>query len=302
MGEENMESKHISFDLRQRVISSSTSLGWTAPHVAYIYEADATGLMVEFDRLKHLEINAKKIALNTVLLKIIVEGIKAAPEVNAHVLHSKWLSSGHVKIIDGIDINMPILLADRRMMTVKLPDAGNKSLAEITMYLDQLMNKVQNTNIDIALLNVSLEDTKKQVQRGNLFNPIGRIIGANFGKNKLKNISQKEKEQYQNSPKELRLSNDDINLGTVTISNLGSSVRGTNGMPTLIDLISPQVMAVGIGPLQEKPIVCGGQIISHKIIPFCIVFDHRALDFGNVAPFINQMDSVFKKPDVIHTW
>jgi pyruvate dehydrogenase E2 component (dihydrolipoamide acetyltransferase) len=61
-------------------------------------------------------------------------------------------------------------------------------------------------------------------------------------------------------------------------------------------------MAIGIGALQEKPVVYNSRITLRKIIPFCIVFDHRALDFGDVAVLINKMDSIFRHPDIIHTW
>ncbi|MDR1893779.1 MAG: 2-oxo acid dehydrogenase subunit E2, partial [Spirochaetales bacterium] len=78
---------YVPFDIRQKIVSSTTSLGWTAPHVAYVYEADATELMNEFDKLNHLKVN-NKITLNTVLTRIIIDGIKAAPWVNAHISHS----------------------------------------------------------------------------------------------------------------------------------------------------------------------------------------------------------------------
>jgi pyruvate dehydrogenase E2 component (dihydrolipoamide acetyltransferase) len=292
----------ISFDIRQKVISATTSLGWAAPHVSYLYEADATELMIEFDKLIHDNAMKNRITLHTVLMRLIIEGIKAAPWVNAHISYNKWLASGDIKIIDRIDINTPVLLPDKRMITVKLHDCGNKSMAEIVVYLNQLMDKLKNTNIDIALLNVGWEDTIKKLKQGDIFHTIGRILGLNFGKNKLKRIKYQERKIYNSAPKESRLCNDDLNKGTITISNLGSLMRGTNGFPALIDLISPQVMAIGIGALQQKSIIHNDQITPRKIIPFCIVFDHRALDFGDIAPLIKRMNSVFEKPDIIHTW
>jgi pyruvate dehydrogenase E2 component (dihydrolipoamide acetyltransferase) len=188
------------------------------------------------------------------------------------------------------------------MITVKLQDCGNKSLAELGFCLNQLIKKLKDTNIDIALLNVGWEDTINKMKQGNIFQPIGRILGLRFGKNKLKRISNYERDAYNNIPKESRLCNDDLNMGTITISNLGSAVRGTNGFPVLIDLVSPQAAAIGIGTLQEKPIIYNSQITPRKIIPFCIVFDHRGLDFGDVAPMIKEMDFIFRNPDIIHTW
>ena len=292
----------ISFDIRQKVISTSTSQGWTAPHVSYIYEADVTDLMEEFDRLNKNKMMGNKITFNAILMMIIIKGIKAAPCVNAHVYHNKWLSSGSTILIDKIDINTALLLSDNKMITIKLKDCGNKSLDELALCLNELKNKLNQTNIDIALLNVGWEDTIKRLKQGKFFNSLGRIIGLKAGKNKLKRISKYERNLYKKTPKEKRLCNDDLNMGTFTISNLGSAVRGTNGFPVLIDLISPQVMAIGIGAMQEKPVVYKAQIEPRKIIPFCIVFDHRALDFGDVAPLIMEMDLILKNPEIIHTW
>ena len=36
-------------------------------------------------------------------------------------------------------------------------------------------------------------------------------------------------------------------------------------------------------------------------LPICMVFDHRALDFGDITPLIKAMDSIFQKPAVIHS-
>jgi pyruvate dehydrogenase E2 component (dihydrolipoamide acetyltransferase) len=292
----------IPFDIRQRVIASSTSSGWTAPHVSYIYEADVTELMTVFDTLIHKNMGDNRITFNALLIRIAVEGIKAAPCVNAHVFYNKWQTSGHIKLIDRIDINTPILSHDKKMITVKLPDCGNKSPAEIGFCLDQLANKLKNTNIDIALLNVGREETIQKLKQGNVFDSICRILGSKFGKNKLKIISKGEQHTYNSMPKESRLCNDDLNIGSITISNLGAAVRGINGFPALIDLVSPQIMAIGIGALQEKPLIYDSQIVQRKIIPFCIVFDHRALDFGDVVPLIKGMDTIFHNPDIIHEW
>lgn len=288
------------FDIRQKVVAAATSAGWGAPHVSYVYEADATELMGEFNTL--IRNTNDPVTFNIVLLRIIIEGIKAAPRVNAQAAYNKWLASGSVTVSDRIDINMPVLLPDNRTVTVTLPDCGNKSLAELGFCLKRLMEKLKNTNIDIALLDVGWEDTLKKLKRGDLFTPLGRIAGLRLGKNKLKRVSKETRKGYARVPQEARLCNDDLNRGTITISNLGSVIRGTAGFPVLIDLISPQVMAIGIGPLQEKPLVTGGGIAARKILPFCIVFDHRALDFADVAPLIRTMDSVFQGPEIIHRW
>jgi pyruvate dehydrogenase E2 component (dihydrolipoamide acetyltransferase) len=198
---------------------------------------------------------------------------------------------------------MPVLLPDNRTITVTLPDCGNKSLAEFGFCFKRLMEKLKNTNIDIALLDVGWDDTIKRLKCGDFFNPLGRVAGLRLGKNKLKRVDTETRKGYAGVPQETRLGTDDLTMGTITVSNLGSVIRGTKGFPVLIDLISPQVlMAIGIGSLQEKPVVTDAGITAGTIILFCMVFDHRALDFGDVAPLLRRMDSVFQKPEIIHAW
>ena len=38
------------------------------------------------------------------------------------------------------------------------------------------------------------------------------------------------------------------------------------------------------------------------MLPFTIVFDHRALDFGDIVPFIKKLDEIFEAPEVMFTW
>lgn len=298
----------IPFDIRQKVIASTTSESWrNAPHVSYLYEADVTSFMEQFQELNHGKKKTEKITLNTVLMRIIIEGIKSAPQVNAHISFNNWLASGRVTQFSTIDINMPMLLLNGQMVTTRLPDFGNKTLEQMTCYINLLIKRLNNTDIDAALLDVSMNDTIKKLKQGDLFQVLGRILGKTCGKNRIKNVPSKNSKLNDKIPESERLSRQDLNQGTITISNLGSAVRGTKGIVGLIDLIPPQVFAIGIGALQEVPGVYQdensiSQIGISKIIPFCLVFDHRALDFGNVAPFILRMEEIFKQPEVILTW
>jgi pyruvate dehydrogenase E2 component (dihydrolipoamide acetyltransferase) len=296
------ENGFVSFDIRRKIIASGTGFGWKAPHAAYVYEADATLLLDEFRSVNAGKDGGDKISFNTLLLKIVVEGMKADPRLNAHISFNKWLCSGHIKIMNRIDVNTPLLLANKEALTVKIPDCGSKSLSEIECHIKKLKNKINNTNIDISLLKVGLEDTFEQIKRGDFFHPAGRLLGLKFGRDRLKAFSRKEKDRHKKTEEDLRLCTGDTDMGTVTVSNLGAAVRDTVGAPVLIDLISPQVLAVGIGVLQDKPTILNSRIVSRRIIPFCIVFDHRALDFGHVSKLIKRMDFFFGHPEVMRAW
>ena len=91
---------------------------------------------------------------------------------------------------------------------------------------------------------------------------------------------------------------------TITISNIGSTYREQRGTISMLDIIPPQVCVIGFVAIQEKQGVYtkeqGEKTIGiRKILPICIAFDHRALDFGEVIPFIKKLDSIFENPDII---
>ena len=69
----------------------------------------------------------------------------------------------------------------------------------------------------------------------------------------------------------------------------------------------PQVCAFALGAVQDKPVVVTDQygnksVQIRQILPITIVFDHRALDFGDVVPFIRQMDHYLTNPEVLQEW
>ena len=37
-------------------------------------------------------------------------------------------------------------------------------------------------------------------------------------------------------------------------------------------------------------------------MPIDLVFDHRAVDYGDVLPFIQRLEDIFKNPEQIYNW
>lgn len=294
--------------MRKKVIASTTYQGWReSPHVSYIYEADVTDFYEEYKRLNSSGIFPVYIALNTLLMRVIVEGIKADPQINAHIRYNPYLVSGRIAIKEEININMPFLLEGGEMITINLRNFESKTLVEMAEYINRINDKISNTNSELALLDVGLHDTVKQLKKMRLLKVAGRLTGLIIGRKNAYEFSKAEKQAHSDMAKDKKLTIDDLNQGTITVSNLGAAVKGTKGFVGILDIVPPQVCVVGIGAIQEKPGVYyaedkSQQIGVRKIIPFTIAFDHRALDFGDIAPFINKLESIFSSPSVIHTW
>ncbi len=294
------------FDIQRKIVANMTTESWEQiPHVAYVYEADVTDLMTEFKKLRST--SKTKITLNTVLMKAIIEGLKAAPVMNSHLSYNRKLVRGELKTFEDINISMPMLLPDGRMMTVNLRDFQNKSLLAMTDYIADVTRRAENTNLNEVMFDVSLDNTITGLKQGKVKQTVRRLIGSKTGKHKVHTLRGVAKKAYYSIPEKDRLTKKDIEQGTVTISNLGSLYRGQSGYGTLIEIVPPQVCAFALGAVQDKPVVVtdkfGNKTIeARQILPITVVFDHRALDFGDVIPFLKKMNSIFAHPQVIQAW
>jgi pyruvate dehydrogenase E2 component (dihydrolipoamide acetyltransferase) len=134
-----------------------------------------------------------------------------------------------------------------------------------------------------------------------------RILASQVTRNRIKGLKSKGKKEYYKIPEDERLTEKNIMSGTVTVSNIGSLYKEQRGFLALLEIIPPQVFAVGLGSVQERPGVYAHQngkkeIGIRKILPMCLAFDHRAVDFNSIVPFLKRLDEIFAKPGVIINW
>ena len=298
----------INFGIQRKIVANMTSESWeTIPHVTYMYEPDVTEFMKAYKKLNLNRSGADKISVNTLILKVICEGLKAAPAMNAHMHFNRKLVRGSIDTFKNIDISMPMILPNGEMMTVNLHDFEEKNLDEMTDYIQDVYRRAENTDLNEAMFEVSLDNTLTALNSGKIGQAICRLIGSKTGKHKVNTLHGAAKKAYESIPVEDRLTKRDIEQGTVTVSNLGSVYRAGRGAAALLEIIPPQVTAFGVGAIQDKPVVVtdafGEKYVeARQVLPICIAFDHRALDFGDIVPFLQALDSIFENPQIMYTW
>ena len=294
------------FDIQRKIVANMTTESWEQiPHVAYVYEADVTDLMTEFKKLRST--SKTKITLNTVLMKAIIEGLKAAPVMNSHLSYNRKLVRGELKTFEDINISMPMLLPDGRMMTVNLRDFQNKSLLAMTDYIADVTRRAENTNLNEVMFDVSLDNTITGLKQGKVKQTVSRLIGSKTGKHKVHTLHGAAKKAYYSIPEKDRLTKKDIEQGTTTISNIGSIYREHKGSCALLEIIPPQTTAFAIDSIQKRPRVMtdaqGNDTIAvRQILPITIAMDHRALDYGDIVPFMRKLDEIFANAEVLKQW
>ena len=303
-----MAIRHVTrFGIQRKIVANMTSESWkTIPHVCYTYEPDITKFQAAFKEYseKHKD-DEYKVTFNGVLLKTISEGLKAAPEMNAHIKFEKKLVRGKITTFDNIDISVPWPLPDGSMMTINMKDMGNKSLQEIGKLSADINRKLANTNLTEALYSVSIHDTIKALKRGHFIKAALRIIGAKTQKrHRVVTLKGKEKKAYDAIPASDKITREDLAQGTFLVSNVGNLARGLRGEASVLMIIPPMVCALAICAIQRRPIVVTDEngeekIDIRSILPLTICFDHRALDFSEVAPFIRKLEEIFENPELV---
>ena len=284
--------KSVNLDLQRKVVAHMTSLSWkNIPHVGYHYEPDITTF---YEKTK----NQPHIAFNSQLLKIMVEALKAAPELNGILDYNDRTTTGTLHVLKEINISLPWTLEDGRMITPVISNCEDLSLESLNAETIKLAKKIKNTNIDELLYKTALANTVTQL-KSLKFGCLFSVAASKISKNPIKGLSGQNKKSYYQIPSHERLTENDLLKGTVTISNIGSLYKGQKGAFTLLEIIPPQVFAIGIGAIQEKPGVFINQfgrkdIGIRKTLPLCLAFDHRAFDFNTVVPFLKKLDELFK--------
>jgi pyruvate dehydrogenase E2 component (dihydrolipoamide acetyltransferase) len=86
----------------------------------------------------------------------------------------------------------------------------------------------------------------------------------------------------------------DLQGGTITITSVGN-VGGIFATPIIN---YPEVANLGIGKIQEKPVVRNGKIVIRSIMPIFLTFDHRLVDGAEAARFVNVVKEHLEDPDV----
>lgn len=292
------------FGIQRKMVAAMTTQSWREiPHVTYMYEPDAQALYDFYIK----EIKPLGISFNTLIIKVLTEGIKAAIKMNSVLEYDRHYVKGKLTTHEKISISLPMILPNGEMMTINLHGFHKKSITEMTAYIEDIRRRAEKTNLNEAMYDISINKTLGELKKGRVDVAVRRILGAKLGKHKVRTLKGREKEEYESIPDTERLTKYDFEPGTITISNIGSLYPQQRGACALLEIVPPQVTAIAVGSFQEKPVVIldengNKEIGIRKLLPLCIAFDHRALDFGDIIPFLRRMDEIFENPGQIKSW
>jgi pyruvate dehydrogenase E2 component (dihydrolipoamide acetyltransferase) len=89
-----------------------------------------------------------------------------------------------------------------------------------------------------------------------------------------------------------RISPDDLVGGTFTVTNLGS--YGIEAFSPIINY--PEAAILGVGAIKDTPVAVSGQVTVRPVCCLSLVFDHRLVDGGPAARFLQWIASRLENP------
>ena len=92
--------------------------------------------------------------------------------------------------------------------------------------------------------------------------------------------------------RERKLTLDDMKDGTFTITNYGA-LGGWFGVPVIN---YPQVGILGIGRINQQPVVVNGEIKVGNVMPLSLSVDHRMVDGAEATEFLNDLAAGIADP------
>ena len=296
--------QYKTFDIQRRVVAHKTVESWeTIPHVGIIVDLDVSKIQAFLIRMRsHPDFTEVRLTMNSIMLKIIAESMKVSEDMNTHIEYSRADHVGFLHLLDTIDIAIPLLSHDRRLITPVLRDVGGKTLREVCLAMETMKERAKNTNIDLLLYEAGLDDSWKRLRKGQIFAIIKRLWSNLAGPHRIQLPPKEERKQYFAIPATDRLTAADLLDASIVVSNVGSVMPKLRCHVSLLEIIAPAVSVIALSGVHKEPRVVTGengndQIVVRDIMPFTFCFDHRALDFGDLTDFLDSLLELTADPE-----
>ena len=238
-------------------------------------------------------VKVKKYDLYGYVERIPLRGIRRS--IAKAMVKSKY-TAPHVTAMDEADVTALWKIREKEKK------AAEKKGIKLTI-LPFIIKAVIAGLSEHPYLNASLDDENEEIILKKYFNigfaadtPEGLMVPV-VKNAKDKSILQLAQELTQLVEKARNRTIDlaDLKGGTFTISNYGA-LGGIYATPIIN---YPEVAILGVGKIKDTPVVRDGKVVVRKMLSLALSFDHRVVDGGEGARFLNTVIARLEDPDLI---
>jgi pyruvate dehydrogenase E2 component (dihydrolipoamide acetyltransferase) len=225
------------------------------------------------------------------------KGMSGVRRTTAHRLTQAWNTVPHVFQHDRADITGVETLRKRLS---KKAEAEGRAPITITAFLMKTMAAAMkkfpqlNSSVDLAADEIIYKQyvhigVAVDTDRG-LLVPVIRDVDQ-------KDIFQIADELAQAAEKarNRRLSLDDMQGGSITISNLGS--LGAGAFTPIVNW--PEVAILGVARARMEPVYSDGEFVARFLMPLTLSYDHRVIDGADGARILRWIVEAIEQPALI---
>ncbi|RYG74030.1 2-oxo acid dehydrogenase subunit E2 [Lentibacillus lipolyticus] len=202
----------------------------------------------------------------------------------------------HVTLMDEVDVTE--LVAHRK----KFKSVAAEQDIKLT-YLPYVVKALISASKNYPILNASVDDDTDEIIHKHYYN-IGIAADTDKGllvpvvkdadRKSIFTISQEINELAEKA-RSGKLAPEEMKGASNTITNIGSA--GGQWFTPVINY--PEAVILGIGRIQEKPIVRDGEIVAAPVLAVSLSFDHRIVDGATAQLALNQIKRLLNDPQLI---
>ena len=101
-----------------------------------------------------------------------------------------------------------------------------------------------------------------------------------------------ERKAIVDRARQAKLSQEDLEGGTFTISNLGMY-----GVEQFIAVLNPpQAAILAIGAIEQQPVWDGESVVPRPLMSMTLTCDHRAVDGAKASEFLRTLKNLIEEP------
>lgn len=235
-------------------------------------------------------------AANHSVAKVVADkrvAFKGIRKVIAGRISDSFYTAPHVTLFSEIDMTECVGLRKQLLPVIEGTEGVRVSYNEIILKATAFSLK-KNPNI-----NISLENEKEIVYHSDINIGFAVAVPDGLVVPVLRSVDQKglgvltkEAKTIAKKARDNRLTPEEMQGSTFTISNLG--MFAVDGFTPIIN--QPNAAILGIGRIQEKPVVVDGQVGVRSMMTLSISFDHRIIDGAPAAQFLTDLKDVLEQP------
>lgn len=225
--------------------------------------------------------------------RVPLKGVRKA--IAKAMVNSKH-TAPHVTHMDEVEVSA--LVAHRKEYKATAAEQGTK-----LTYLPYVVKALTSALRKYPTLNASIDDANEEIVYKKYFN-IGIAADTEHGLfvPVVKDADRKSIYALADEINELaakardgKLSGAEMKGGSATISNVGSA-RGLWFTPVINH---PEVAILGIGRIEEKPVVKNGEIVAAPVLALSISYDHRLIDGVTAQNALNHVKRLLNDPQLL---